>query len=671
MSAGGVGTSPPPTGGSPPVPTVSPRDLEIAALLRQVSLGLGAYRLFPGDLDQVAFVGAVRRIADTVERAVSQGPVHVEVLASSFRSVDGDVPNDQHLERLARNLYGRRVEHLHIHRPPSSDELAAFYRALTVPEAESIASGGVQEVLAAAGVTSISAGDITPDAGTTERPDPLSRLDPAQLDVWRALQNPDDVAASLLLNLRGEAADSAAEVYNRLRSYGGVLPDELTGHPDFIAQLNRVVEKLPAQVRREVTATLVSRAASDAFAEQYIGNMTDAELARTLVALSEGGGPDPVGLARRVADLTGRRDDVVTLTESLSRGDVVAGQVSGGGDEVDGDFRSATADLMSSRLLDRRNEDVQAILELFPLEPADWRALALLALQDYLGVETDLTRLRDVLEAWSDHVRDAIARDDLDSVDRLLAVTKDPRLTGDAAKHDLVTRARDAVLTPELLSGLLEEVKDRGADLTGMRLLLSRFGTGAVDGLFEAIAHEPDRGSRALMVSLLGDVGGRYVPRVAARLADDDWHVVRNAVTVLGRIGGDQAREALQMAATHREPKVRREVLRSLSAVGGAPRTADLLALATDGDASVRAAALATLRNRPTADAAHALVEMVRGVDDVEERRRVITALGQHRAPEAPALLRDLGSWRTRPRLPRPLRRHARLTLRTRAGGAS
>ena len=46
----------------------------VVPLLRQLSVGLGAYRLYPDEPERPAFVAAAERVAEAARRALTDGP---------------------------------------------------------------------------------------------------------------------------------------------------------------------------------------------------------------------------------------------------------------------------------------------------------------------------------------------------------------------------------------------------------------------------------------------------------------------------------------------------------------------------------------------------------------------------------------------------------------------
>ena len=80
--------------------------------MRQLSIGLSAYRLFPGRLEQPAFVAATERISQAATRALELGPIDAEVRGDGFHIEDGPLDLDEAILRLARACYERRAERI-------------------------------------------------------------------------------------------------------------------------------------------------------------------------------------------------------------------------------------------------------------------------------------------------------------------------------------------------------------------------------------------------------------------------------------------------------------------------------------------------------------------------------------------------------------------------------
>ena len=144
------------------------RDRAVMALLRQLSSGLSAYRLFPGDLKQPTFVQVVQRIRDAAQAALAWGPFDAEINGNRFFTSTGPVASDERVERLALALYEHGTERLWVRGLPDARELGVLYEALARPaHAEGEGGGSVGSALRVAGVKSIAVREVMPQG--TER----------------------------------------------------------------------------------------------------------------------------------------------------------------------------------------------------------------------------------------------------------------------------------------------------------------------------------------------------------------------------------------------------------------------------------------------------------------------------------------------------------------------
>ena len=117
--------------------------------------------------------------------------------------------------------------------------------------------------------------------------------------------------------------------------------------------------------------------------------------------------------------------------------------------------------------------------------------------------------------------------------------------------------------------------------LTGMR-------DWVFPSLLETLAESSDKGVRRTVLALLEIEGGVPVQYLWPLMDDPRWYVVRNAVQLATASGDPELLIHLGRLLRHPDARVRREVMRSLDALGGS-RVAALLAGALgDDDSSVR-----------------------------------------------------------------------------------
>lgn len=92
-------------------------------------------------------------------------------------------------------------------------------------------------------------------------------------------------------------------------------------------------------------------------------------------------------------------------------------------------------------------------------------------------------------------------------------------------------------------------------------------GEPAVDWLNLVLAESQQRRNRRLLAEAIAELCRGNPERLAPYLSDPRWFVVRNAVHILGWIGGREIVGLLQVALRHAEPRVRQEVAAALGQV--------------------------------------------------------------------------------------------------------
>jgi hypothetical protein len=653
------------------------REAAIARLLRQLSSGLSAYRLFPGDLRQPSFVAAVERIQGAAEQALRWGSVETEILGARFRTASGPVLSDERIERLALACYQHRAERLSIRAVPDPHDLAVLYEELST-QPDDGAVEGIGTALRVAGVMSISISELAPHA--TEAIDDGLTPSVEQRALWQRLEDPESLAADLLGESLKSILEQAQALFRRLQKLVALLPEKQTKAFELYRRLHEVVAQLPDPVRRALALLLIQLAGKDPLAERFIGTMTDAELARVLVDLGAEGGPDPRGLAAQLVAMGARREDLVDLTVALLAGQEESGTILAGLERVGITVRppssgSAVAETVSELaargLLGMGQDDIRVIREVFPHSEEDQLRLALEAVKDYLSIESDLEKLGDVLTIWSHELGEALGARDLERVDRLLDAAEGVR-SGTSETDGEKRRTINAFLRRVLDQPLLVKVMSlTEGDAASTVRLLERFGEIAAERLLEDLAGEEEGGRRALLLGVLSEMARSHRGPVTARLSDRRWFVARNAVTILYRSGGADVVPLLMQAAGHPHPAVRREVVAGLLDAAGPAALSELIRLAHDQDESVRISVVRALGGMTSAEACSALGRLCLDLSSPADRRRALEELARHSAPEATSVLRQVASSRGRPRLPWRLRRHARGLLKQRERGAT
>lgn len=643
------------------------------ALLQQLSIGLSAYRLFPGNLEQASFTGAVERIRAAADRALVFGTMVVEVHGSIFKTETEELPDDETLSRLALACYERRGERLRVRSVPDSGDLAAFYEVLAQVPGDVENAGGPAAILREKSISSIVLGEVEPQAVDIAM---SAGLTAEQAEVWERLQHGESLSDLVESGHGGGVGGREAEsVFERLRDLLAALPQDLADDPNLYQQLHTSVRSLPEVARKALFNRVVDRAGSDLIAERLLGTMTDTEVVEALADVAEKANKDPVKLAEQLEDRGVRRTDLKGLAVALLGRPAIAGEpqekVRLTREEREGRERVAgvVSRLLSSKLKALEEQDVQELQKEFPTTDLDFRAGSLATLRDYVGAEEDIERFEKVLDLWAQEVRLALRAAIPDTVEELVEVVRDGGAGGgDDEWAALVRSYGRRVIDASLVDTLRTTAQADG--MARARKLLEPLGDDSVDGLLDLLAEERDKVRRVFMISLLSDMATDYRERVVERFEDTRWFVVRNAVTILIRAGvTHEMRSLLERAVGHEHPAVRKEGIQGLTALLGAGYAAGLTRMSADPDQGVRELAVSTLGGLVSPAAVPALGTVARTSEDPSIRRRAIEALGHQALPGARELLAALGSFWHKPRLPRALRHLAKKLAKDLAKG--
>ena len=146
-------------------------------------------------------------------------------------------------------------------------------------------------------------------------------------------------------------------------------------------------------------------------------------------------------------------------------------------------------------------------------------------------------------------------------------------------------------------------------------------------------------------------------PDLLARyLEDSRWYVVRNAVFVLGQIGGSEVVELLQLAAQHPDPRVRRQVIQSLGNVPARDRLPILSQQLNTGDLRLLAATLHVLARHRGNETSRLLLHRIQAPDfetrDPDYQRMMFNTVAEMADDDAVPALEAMvvkGGWFARP----------------------
>lgn len=265
-----------------------------------------------------------------------------------------------------------------------------------------------------------------------------------------------------------------------------------------------------------------------------------------------------------------------------------------------------------------------------------------------------------VLRTWAGKLMEILRTGDKDEVIRWATVV----LGGEAHLDDgegAIRRALVLSADDQALRSLVDMAADEEAEP-----MLSSLGEYLMTPLIDLLAVEEDAHRRRSTIDLLGRAVRRDSSPVVTALDDPRWYLVRNLVLILKYSSNPADAQPVAALASHPDPRVRREVLRTLHALDqdDAYFTVYLDAI-TDADHTVRTAAATVLRatTRPPT-ALPELLRIVEGDASLEVKTDVIDLLAELDSREArEALDRIARRWLATTPTARSLRSAARRAL--------
>jgi hypothetical protein len=146
--------------------------------------------------------------------------------------------------------------------------------------------------------------------------------------------------------------------------------------------------------------------------------------------------------------------------------------------------------------------------------------------------------------------------------------------------------------------------------------------------LLRELKHLP---ARKIVCQVLEEVGKDHIGIVGQGVHDSLWYVVRNVALVLGRIGKEQGVKFLKNIINHPDFRVRKEVITSLTKIGGTEAQALLVSALDDEDRGIRLLACRGLAQRKEKGALPSLMKIIQSApfidEPAEEKKQLLESL--------------------------------------------
>lgn len=596
--------------------------------------------------------------------------------------------NDRALQAFAGYLLNRGVARITLRRGLDAEIFTTFLRLLASDPSQIVRQGGLAKFLESRGVTSLQIGEIDLEkilASEADSPGPDAPK--GEQGAWKRIVSDflrgsggraSEGTKSLIRSLATEAGmlrelmeEMGAASPRDLPSLMGRLAEEIRKEvPEsldpFLGNLGESLLKLPPKLRMDLVLHKIPLAdgTSDLMAG-VCGKMTDpmiVELVSSFLESERQLSPRLFAVCSKVFAARGRSAPYfgpVTARLQEKGGNPDLGRIwqslQGLLVESDKDYLSETYKA-TLEAVSRQAEDLDAaVQEAVSVAPGFDEAFAADAIAGHacrviisaLDAEVDEPRADALREDLDRRVKKVSGRGSLPLLSEALRALSevrgdDPMAPTRAAMDRRVRSAADQMvsvfraeygrLTEEEHSRAIRTFKELGG-VVGHALL---------DGLGEEESWEVRKG----LVTALSAVGRPAVPLLLKRLTDPSWYLVRNAVLLLGEIGGQSLVEPLAALLQHEEPRVRREAAGALGKVGGPRAVAHLRRAVLDPEVGTVAARVLGEIDRENTVAMFTKRLHRAGVLMLEDGpvREAITVLGEMEATEAvPALSRILG----------------------------
>lgn len=228
---------------------------------------------------------------------------------------------------------------------------------------------------------------------------------------------------------------------------------------------------------------------------------------------------------------------------------------------------------------------------------------------------------------------------DLNQIDFLIERLKEFEAQGRCAPGFVGAVLSNSITAEGLNQLFLKAGQVLATDMAHVQDVLSQVREWVLPSLLELLSDTPDRAIRRGLLALLSTGDGVPASLLGPLMRDHRWFVVRNAVELAAVSRDETLMEDLERLTRHPEVQVRREVMRTLSAMGGAKAARLLARSLSDEDTSVRVLAVSGVgRIGGPAQEATVLAQIksrdfeARSPDEISALLQTYAALGGERA---------------------------------------
>ncbi|GFO69959.1 hypothetical protein GMLC_35380 [Geomonas limicola] len=216
-----------------------------------------------------------------------------------------------------------------------------------------------------------------------------------------------------------------------------------------------------------------------------------------------------------------------------------------------------------------------------------------------------------------------------------------------AERRQKVGEVLGEIFGEEVLQALARTINETDAlSREDLHELLLVFGVPSLGGICELLGRIEKLKMRKVVIEVLIELGAPRPELFAPFLADPRWYLVRNVVLVLALIGGPKALKMIVGLSTHREARIRREVLNFLAQSPDPKARPYLLKFLRDDASALRVRALKIIAQQQLSFALKPLLALAASEElkhrGMEERLVVFETLGELGAGQVVPLFKEM-----------------------------
>jgi hypothetical protein len=202
-----------------------------------------------------------------------------------------------------------------------------------------------------------------------------------------------------------------------------------------------------------------------------------------------------------------------------------------------------------------------------------------------------------------------------------------------------VSAVVEPLLVPSVLTGLARRIgRERVEERRHEFHQVSRaIGPAMARAVRDDLAETTDRLARRLLCETLVEMGPAARETIEEMAGDENRFLARNAIVILGDVGGERAVELATEALASPDARIRREALRSLTKLGDTSSGPLVVGLLEDSDDEVRSAAAVAAGELKVERALKPIMTMLDETRDMDRALPLIRALGHLGDPGAVA----------------------------------